>query len=117
MKKSLLLAAALIVAAFVGGCGGGPAGSCSTSASGQCIDYGTGFTSADVMRTCTGGATYSATACTTTGRVGRCVITATSGGATASSTLNFYAPITADIGMMACTAAGMGGATAVYMAN
>ncbi|MDP3274238.1 MAG: hypothetical protein Q8Q09_03530 [Deltaproteobacteria bacterium] len=120
MKKSIVLAVGMMIMALVGGCGGGgPAGSCSTGAAGSmsCTDYGTGFNAADTMRACSAG-TYSAGTCTATGRVGRCVINATSGGATASSTVNFYDPITVEIAMMACTASGSGaGVTATFMAN
>src|SRR5262245_6112863 len=113
MTRALVFLGALMLVAI--GCGTPSAGSCSmtTSAGMQCVDYGQGFTADQARSACSMG-TYSAGACTATDRVGRCTITATAGGSTASSVVNFYPPVTVEIGMMACTTGGVAGATAVW---
>jgi hypothetical protein len=71
------------------------------------------------MSSCTGAnSTYSAGECTATGRVGRCTITASTAGATASTTVNYYAPSTTSTAMSACSAANVGGlVTTTFTAN
>jgi len=97
MMKAIL---ALGVGVALAACGsGGIAGSCTTmvAMSMTCTEYGQGYTASSVMMACSGvSQTYSAGACPTANRVGRCTITATSSGNTASAVLSSYAPVTTD---------------------
>lgn len=106
MKNWLLLVAAL--GASIVACGPPPPpGSCQASAAGNayCIDYsGAGATMSTVMSRCSMAmGTYSATACATTGRVGRCAVVLP-GGVNITQTANYYAPTTVDVARMACEA-------------
>jgi hypothetical protein len=84
----------------------------------QCSDYGDGYTSAQVMQSCSAAqGTYSASACPSTGRVARCTISLTIAGTTATATQNYYSPNTAASVMQACSAQNTGGITATFQAN
>ncbi len=94
---------ATIVMSVAAGCGSAAAGSCTTTSGStmSCVDYGGTWNANSVMQGCTGsGQTYSASACTSTNRVGRCTVTSPAGGAT--TTTNYYAPATASDVMTAC---------------
>lgn len=69
-----------------------------------CTDYQQAYTPSTAQLACSG--IYSTAACPTANRVGRCAVSVTVLGSTASTTLSYYAPTTTDIAMLACTSAG-----------
>jgi hypothetical protein len=131
--KILGLASLLVSVACGGsssGGGQGGAGGAGTTGSGSCTmgtgstlvvctDYGAGFTSSTVMQACTTSmATYSAAACPSANRVGRCEITETNGAVSAGDAVNFYPPETRAAAMSACSMEnGLGGITTTFVAN
>lgn len=105
MKNWLLLVA--LLSASVAACGAPPPpGSCQASASGvsYCIDYsGSAATMASVQSGCSMAmGTYSATACATANRVGRCTVPLS--GANITQTVNYYGPTSVEIARAACDA-------------
>jgi hypothetical protein len=129
MLKILGLASLLASVACGGGSSGGGdvsttgSGSCTTNSGGMlvtCTDYGAGFTASTVMQVCaTSSMTiYSAAACPSANRVGRCEITETRGGVSAGDAVNFYPPETAAAAMSACAMEnGVSGVTTRFVAN
>ena len=85
----------------------------------SCTEFGQGYTTSSVMMACSGASqTYSAGACSATNRVGRCTITASGNGATATAVLSTYPPTTTDQAKTACTAAGsIGGVMTSFQPN
>jgi hypothetical protein len=63
---------------------------------------------------CTQSMGMSVTACPTSGAVGKCTFTSTSGGQTVSQTIFYYAPITTQIAQQACMTNNQGGVTATW---
>ena len=118
VKLQMCLLGVVLAAA---GCGSSSAGSCSTPSTGsvtQCIDYGDGYTSAQVMQSCTANhSTYSTSPCPSDARVARCVLSVSAAGVTAVSTLNYYPPNTAANVMQACSASATAGVMATFEAN
>lgn len=75
--KSIYASTLLLLATLAMSCGGAPAGGSCTVVSGgftTCIEYtGSAYTTATGQSACTSSAgTYSASSCTTSGRVGSC---------------------------------------------
>lgn len=101
MKILLGLALALVSASV--GCGSASAGSCALTSGGICEEFSASYNASQVMQACPAAVgTYSADGCTTTNRVGHCVI----GTGNAQITQSYYAPVTAATAMQACTAGG-----------
>jgi hypothetical protein len=127
----ILGVASLLVGVACGGSsssngGGGTnttgSGSCATNSGGMlvtCTDFGAGFTATTAMQNCTGSmTTYSAAACPSANRVGRCEITETSGSVTVGDAVNFYPPETAALAMQACNMEnGLNGVMTKFVAN
>ena len=116
----LALAASLFTP--IAGCGSSSAGSCAQSSGGavvSCSDYGEGYTTAQVMTSCSGaGGTYSSSACPSENRVARCAITVSAAGVTATTTVSYYPPLTVANVMQSCSQANIGGGvTATFTAN
>ena len=138
MKSSMLKTlglASLLVTLGCGGSssgGGGPggggggtttgSGSCTMSTGGTlvtCTDYGAGFTASTVMQTCSASmSTYSAAACPSANRVGRCEITEMTGTVSVGDAVNFYSPETSATVMSVCSSEnGVGGITTTFVPN
>lgn len=110
-----------------GGGGGGSggdgtgAGSCSDGSGGTvrtCTDYGAGFNSSAVQQSCAAPKTFSASPCPSTNRVGRCVISITRNGNTATDSVSFYAPTTAVDAKSGCDMEnGMNGVTTTFISG
>lgn len=93
------------IAALAVGCSSPPVGSCTTPAQGGgsiCVDFLAGCTETDAMNGCPTSmmSTYSAEACTSANRVGRCTIV----NGPLARRIGFYAPLTAQDAMSTCTA-------------
>jgi hypothetical protein len=84
-----------------------------------CTDFGAGFTASTVMQTCAASmGTYSAAACPSTNRIGRCEITETRGSVIAADAVNFYPPETSANAMSACAMEyGVNGVTTMFVAH
>ncbi|MDB4927607.1 MAG: hypothetical protein JWM10_91 [Myxococcaceae bacterium] len=112
MMKNAMLAGLMAVAAMGAGCGDvlddilPSKGSCTTPSPRSCTDY-TGdawSTPSSGSRACTAvgnGATYSSSACATSGRVGSCVVNS---GMSSEAVLRFYPPSTTATAQAACGA-------------
>jgi hypothetical protein len=106
--KHLLVAAVFASSAVVLSSCGGVLGSCNGATGGQtiCIDFEDFPLGKDGARAaCTlQGQTFSDSACTGTGRVGRCRLTITSGDVSSRQVYNYYAPLTAEAAQTSCNA-------------
>lgn len=71
-----------------------------------CVEYQSAALTAEAVRmTCSlqMGATYSASACASANRVGRCTVTSGAGVAMITQVQSYYAPISAADAMMTCS--------------
>ncbi|MFO0624021.1 MAG: hypothetical protein U0325_00270 [Polyangiales bacterium] len=106
MKINVLLGFALL--ASVAACSSS-SGSCSQTTSGNtfCVDYASNVSSDNARSACTGAmGSYSATACSSTNRVGRCSVPSMIGGTQTTSNASFYTPTTDSQARQICTLLG-----------
>lgn len=118
--KAMICAATVAAALFLSGCGG-VIGSCSQSngTSMICVDYDQNPAGAQALQEAceNGGSTWSASACPSANRAGRCKVSVSAAGITLSSTTNYYSPVTTQQAETQCDAFSSGGATVTFTAN
>jgi hypothetical protein len=103
-----------------GGGGGSATYSCNYTTQGLCWTWNAGNvpSSANVVsawqNACTMGMGMTVAACPTSGAVGKCTFTTTSGGYSISQTVYYYPPLTAATGMQSCMTNNQGSVTATW---